>query len=129
MHRKYFIYVHERDCYDLYLFSEKVQALCNYFIIQFENLMEVPPFLSRIPDNNYPAFIIIDLRNTTQVPTLISELQQIDFMPTLPVLVLWEAEKPGMSHKNTRLYERPQNNEGWEHLANYVVQFCQVPSR
>lgn len=128
MHRNYFIYVHEKDCYDLYLFSEMVQTISHHFVIAFEDPVDVLPFLSSIQDNSYPVFIIVDWHDHAQVQTFFNELQQVTAVSALPVLVLWEIEKPAL-HNHIRLYERPQNREGWEHLANYIMQYCQVPSR
>ena len=122
MHRKYLIYVHEKDRYELYYFSGIVRSNANYYVIDFEDHGELLHFLKHSSDQLYPAHLIIDLYDLKHVHMLLEDLRYLWPVPPFPVAILWENKMEPFTHESVQWYIRPQNHDAWEKLARTIIQ-------
>src|SRR3954471_9060053 len=116
MQRNYFIYLHERDSYDLYIFNEVLRAVSKHFIIDFEEEEPLLAFLGAVEDGLYPHRIIIDLYDWQRVKTVIRKLRRHEQLPLLPFLVLRDRTEDLPYYQNVELFKRPKNRTAWEAL-------------
>jgi hypothetical protein len=121
MQQDYFVYVHEKDQYDFYMFHDVIRSVTPYFIIDFEEGREFLLFLTSIRDGNYPLLAIVDLADSRQAQGLVGQLRQLPRLHGLPVWVLLNALPKIMHYDNIVFAERPQHRDGWEALAHRVA--------
>jgi hypothetical protein len=121
MQHDYFVYVHEKDQYEIYILNELIRSASPHFIIDFDEAAGFFVFLNAIVDGLYPALVLVDLPDSKQVQTLVGELRRLHNLPTMPVWVLSDAANTP-AYENTRLFERPRDGHGWEALSQHILQ-------
>ena len=122
MQRDYFIYLHERDYFELYIFQEVLQSVSMHFLIDLEEEGLLLTFLAGIEDGLYPKRIIIDLHDWQRVKTCIKRLRRQEQVPLLPILVLRDETEDLPYYQNIELFQRPNNRTDWEILVQKIIE-------
>lgn len=122
MERRYFIYLHEREHYDLYYFNDVLRSVSKQFLIDFEDEEPLFTFLKEVKDGFYPHRIIVDLYDWQQVKDFITKLHEQEGLPLLPVLVLRDRREDVPAYQNVELFRRPKNSADWEALVRKIIQ-------
>ena len=122
MQQNYFVYVHEKDQYDFYIFQDLIRSATPYFIIDFEGAAEFFFFLSTIRTGSYPLLAVVDLYDSRQAQAFVGKLRQLEGIAHLPVWVLLNALPKTVHYDNLVFSERPQDRDGWEALAHCIAE-------
>lgn len=122
MERGYFLYLHDREHYDLYYFNDALRSVSKQFLIDFEDEEPLFTFLREVKDGLYPHRIIVDLYDWQQVKDFISKLRAHEGLPLLPVLVLRNRTEAVPAYQNIELFRRPKNGADWEALVQKIIQ-------
>jgi hypothetical protein len=122
MERRYFIYLHERDAYDLHLFNEMLHSVSKHFVIDFDEEETLLTFLSTVEKDAFPHYIIVDLYEAQQVKAFITKLQSGKQFPDIPVLVLRDRGEDLPTYKKVEVFRRPRNSITWRALVQKLLE-------
>jgi hypothetical protein len=120
--KRYFLYLHERDFYDLQHFKELLHAESKYFLIDYTDQEPLFSFLRTVEDGWYPYYIIVDLYEGDQVRAFIAKLHSMKGLPVIPVLVLRDRSEDLPTYKNVEVFRRPRNHVIWKALVQKLMQ-------
>lgn len=122
MERRYFIYLHESNHYDLYYFNGALRSVSKHFLIDFEEEEALFTFLKEVKDGLYPHRLIIDFYDWQRVKDFVVRLRGLQELPLLRVLVLRNRSEDAIAYQDVELFRRPKNSAGWEALALKLIQ-------
>lgn len=121
MKRRYFIYLHESNHYDLYYFNDVLRSASKAFLIDFDEEEPLLTFLKEVKDGYYPHRIIIDFYDGQRLKDFITRLRAQQGIPLLPLLVLRDRMEDVPAHQDVELLRRPKNSAGWEALVLKLI--------
>jgi hypothetical protein len=117
MERRYFIYLHESNEYDLYYFNDVLRSASKHFLIDFEEEESLFTFLKEVKDGFYPHRIIVDFYDWQRVKDFITKLRGQQELSFLHVVVLRTRSEDVNVYQDVELFRRPKNSAGWEALV------------
>ena len=117
MERRYFIYLHERDSYNLHHFNEILRSESKHFVIDFDDEELLFIFLNTVENGLYPNYIIVDLYETQRVKDFITKLYFRKRLSAIPLLVLRDRSEDLPTYKNVEVFRRPRNSVTWRALV------------
>src|SRR5215213_99285 len=122
MERRYFIYLHERDSYDLHHFNEILRSVSKHFVIDFDEEEPLFIFLNTVENGLYPHYSIVDLYEAQQVRAFITKLHSRKQLSPIPLLVLRDRGEDLPTYKNVEVFRRPRNSITWRALVHKLLE-------